>query len=354
MSTDPTQLIKPYGATVIQTVTHVVLDKATKHQVMTENIRRNSEIIDMLFDDNRYSSRLVVFPEFFLTSVPESRTTEAYLEMAVELPGEYTRKFSERAKKYNIFIAGNCFEIDPRWPGRIFNTSWIIGPTGEMILKYRKANDLQMPLVCNHNPGDMYDEYIEAYGEDNLFPVVDTEIGKLACLTCYDINFPEVARCLAFKGAEVLIMPTGDGYTFAKQHRMMRQARAYENSAYLVCSTHGRFIGGPRPAEQQRGYSEVIDYKGNPLVTIDGPGEASASGVIDIQALRWARGRMDYFNFFPGVRASLYAKQYEKAGKMLWPLNGWANRVVGGKAEAVEKKRQIVENLYEMGIWHRP
>ena len=39
---------------------------------------------------------------------------------------------------------------------------------------------------------------------------------------------------------------------------------------------------------------------------------------------------------------------------MLWPLNGWANRVVGGKAEAVEKKRQIVENLYEMGIWHRP
>lgn len=347
-------MIRPFGATVIQTTTRVVLDRETKDRTIRENIARDTEIVSMLFDDNRYYSRLVVFPEFFLTSVPESRTREDYLARCVELPGKYTEPFSELARRYDIFIAGNCFEIDPLWPDRLFNTSWIIDNHGTMILKYRKTNDLQLPLPTNHNPGDMYDEYVEAYGEEALFPVVDTEIGRLGCVTCYDINFPEVARCLALKGVEVMIMPTGDGYSFAAEHGLMRRARAYENTAYLVCATHGRFVGGPRPADQQRGYSEIIDYRGRPVVTIDGPGEASATGIVDVQALRWARERLDYFNFLPGLRASLYARQYARAGEALWPLNGWSGRSIGGKAEAEVKKREIVEGLYARGIWQRP
>ena len=85
-------------------------------------------------------------------------------------------------------MAGNTFELDPDWPGRVFNTSFIIDERGEVILKYRKHNDAFVPV--NTHPGDVYTQFVERYGEDALFPVVDTSIGRLACMTCYDVAIP--------------------------------------------------------------------------------------------------------------------------------------------------------------------
>ena len=70
----------------------------------------------------------------------------------------------------------------------MFNTSFIIDERGEVILKYRKHNDAFVPV--NTHPGDVYTQFVERYGEDALFPVVDTSIGRLACMTCYDVAIP--------------------------------------------------------------------------------------------------------------------------------------------------------------------
>lgn len=341
-----------YEAGVVQCVTRIVEGRADKDRVIRENTARDIELIDYFFGDRRYTmTKLVVFPEFFLTSVPESRSHEDYLLRSIELPGEYTEPFAAAARRHGIYIAGNCFELDREWPGRCFNTSWIIDPQGEMILKYRKLNGTQIGISTNTNPGDMYAAYVERYGRDALFPVVDTPIGRLACLTCYDVNFPEVARCLALKGAEVLLMPTGDGYYFAREHRLMKQARCYENSCYLVTATHGEFVGR-RPRFVQRGYSEIIDMNGNPVRTIDGPGECTLTGLVDLRALRLKRSRPGYFNFIVGLRSSLYAQVYAEAPT--WPLDTWGEEIMQSNAEAHAKGREILEELYARGVFARP
>lgn len=334
-------------ATCVQTTTKIVTDAATKDAVIAENLERCLELIDYICAEPRYYSKLVVFPEFFLTSPPESRTIEDYLMRSIEIPGPVTEAIGRKARQYGIYVVGNSFEIDPDWPGRVFNTSYIIGPTGEVILKYRKLNDVQAYIPTSTNPGDVYTEYVERYGYDALFPVVDTEIGRLACMTCYDINFPEVARCLALKGAEILCMCTGEGYSFSRKFHLLRQARAYENACYIVMANHGRFIG-PRPEFQQRGYASIIDPRGEIVEQADGPGECTVTGLIDLEGLRKQRSRVDFFNFLVGLRASLYAPVYQNAP--CWPLDGWKDHPIQRNAEAVEMGERVRNGLYERGI----
>lgn len=345
-------MIKPWGVTCIQPIIRVVTDKKSRDQRIRENLSRNMEIIDMLCVDARYKSKVVVFPEFFLTSVPESRKHEEYMMRSIYVPGKETEIMSAKAREHGLYIVGNVFELDDQWPDRCFNTSFIIDPKGNVALKYRKVNDTQIYSPTNTNTGDVYSRFVEMYGEDALFPVLDTPLGRLSCLTCYDINFPEVARILSLKGAEVIFMPTGDGYGWAKRHAIMRQARAMENMVYIVSVTHGKFMYGARPEHQQAGNSGITDFAGNITDIADGPGELTISGIIDIQSLRERRAMLNHFNYLVGFRGTLYAKYYEKAPT--WPLDNWLEKPMRSNQEALELGQKILEGLYEKGIYVRP
>lgn len=344
-------VLASYAVTCVQTITRAVDDMSERDRVMKENLDRDLDLVDYTFADPRYRSRLVVFPEFFLTGVPESRRHTDYLALAVPIPGPVTEAFGAKARQYDTYIAGNCFEVDPEWPGRCFNCSWIVGPSGDVILRYRKLNDTQAYLPTSTNPGDIYTAYVERYGVEGLFPVVDTPLGRLACMTCFDVNFPEVARCLALRGAEVLVMPTGEGYSFSRKHRLMKQARAWENSCYLVTANHGEFIGH-RPRHQQRGYSEIIDFNGDVVECADGPGECTVTGRVDLRALRDRRARVDDRNFLVGLRASLYAPVYASAPA--WPLDAWLGRPMESNQEAMAMGRQVRDRFYERDVFARP
>lgn len=350
-TTGATPVLPAYGATCVQTITRVVDDVARAAEVIQQNLSRALDLVDYTFDDPRYRGRLLVFPEFFLTGVPESRRHEEYLGRAIEIPGPVTEAFGKKAQHYNAYIAGNCFEIDPEWPGRVFNTSWIVGPDGDVILRYRKLNDSQAYLPTSTNPPDLYSAYLERYGVEGLFPVVDTPLGRLACMTCFDVNFPEVARCLALRGAEIILMPTGEGYSFQAKHRLMKQARAYENGCYVITANHGGFIGH-RPASQQRGYSEIINYRGDSIACADGPGECTISGLVDLAALRDHRGHVSDHNFLVGLRASLYAPIYADAPT--WPLDGWLDQPMTSNTEAVAMGERILQRLYDNDVFARP
>ncbi len=329
---------RSYGITCVQAETHVVTGPADRDEAIQRNLSRAVELLDFIGGENRFAARLTVFPEFFLTGVPESRTLEAYVLDANLIPGPVTAPLQNVAAKHGFYVAANTFEIDPDWPGRVFNTSFSIDGRGEIVLKYRKINGTTGPT--NTYPGDVYTRYVEMYGEDALFPVVDTELGKLACITCYDINFPEMARCFALKGAEVLLMPTGDGRPFFRKHSLMRQARAYENSCYIASATHGRFYGGVRPTFQQAGGSEIIDHNGNIIQHADGPGEAAISGIIELEALREKRRRIDFFNFLSCWRGEVYAREYLRHSS--YAFDAWADRPIASNAENFEqRKRQL-------------
>ncbi len=118
----------------------------------------------------------------------------------------------------------------------VFNTTCLIGPDG-LLSRYRKVNPW-LPWEVHASPHDLagYDE--------PLFPVVETEIGRLGAAICYDWLFPEAIRALALGGAEVLIRvsaymdpwgatPPMDWWT------LFNRARAVENFAFVVAANQG-------------------------------------------------------------------------------------------------------------------
>src|SRR6476619_8635438 len=84
--------------------------------------------------------RLVVFPEF-AHSAPVFPTAEELIEkLAVKIPNEHTERLEQKAREHNVYIqSGSMLEVDPKWPGVVFNASCLIGPEG-ILYKYRKVN----------------------------------------------------------------------------------------------------------------------------------------------------------------------------------------------------------------------
>jgi predicted amidohydrolase len=231
--------------------------------------------------------RLVVFPEFAHAAPVFQTAAELHQKLAVEIPNEHTDRLHERAKAHGIFIqSGSMIEKDARWPGLVFNTTCLIGPSG-ILYKYRKVNTW-IPYEVHASPHDLpgYDL--------PLFPVADTEIGKLGCAICYDWIFPEAMRQLAANGAEVLIRvsaymdPWGateptDWWT------IVNRCRALENVAYVVAANQGAGLRHYPPYSWPGG-SMVVDFDGRIVTQASpGPGERIVTGAVDITALRHER-----------------------------------------------------------------
>lgn len=135
-------------------------------------------------------------------------------QRAVTIPGPLTEILSERARRHNMNIVLSLNESED---GLVFNTGLLIDRKGAIAGKYRKV---QLPL-CE--------------GEDGItpgrgYPVFDTDFGRIGILICWDHGFPETARILAQKGAEILFLPT------LWHTDIQAPARAVDNGVYVVVS----------------------------------------------------------------------------------------------------------------------
>ena len=248
--------------------------------------------------------RLLAFPEF-AHAIPAYQTAgELHEKLAVELPNEHTDRYHEIARRLGCYIqTGSFLERDAAYPGHVFNSTLLIGPEG-VLGKYRKVNTW-VPWEVHTSPHD-----IEGYNED-VFPVADTELGRIAVATCYDWLFPETIRELAFRGAEVLVRisaymdPWGatapmDWWT------MVNRTRALENTVYVVAANQGAQFRNYPPFSWPGG-SMVVDYDGRILAQADpGPGEKVVVAPIDVGALRRERARRLGHDTRAHTRSSLY------------------------------------------------
>lgn len=190
---------------------------------------------------------LIVFPEEVLTGIgtipsmqqfnsPDKLLIMSHAELVPE--GESTQHFIELAKKYDMYINWSMAEKDPDRFDATYNTSILVGPEG-FVGKYRKVH---LPLCERlvHYPG---------LGD---YPVFDTAIGKIGLEICFDKCFPEVARTLALKGAQIILNPicwpnmTGtEEDPDHKAHLIFAHSRAMENMVVFVDANHcGEFMEG--------------------------------------------------------------------------------------------------------------
>jgi len=251
-----------------------------------------------------FDVRLVVFPEF-AHAAPIYPTVEELLDsLAVPIPNEHTQRYQEKANELNIYIqTGSFLESDDQWPGHVFNTTCLIGPDG-IVSKYRKVHTWT-PWEVHTSPHDLAD-----YNEP-MFPVADTEIGKIGTAICYDWLFPEAIRQLSLGGAELLIRVSAymDPWGTAQPldwWTTVNRVRALENMAYVVAVNQAASLQNYPPFSWPGG-SMIIDYDGRLLAqTEPGTGEKIVVGPIDLAALRAERKRRRGHQMLAHLRTEAY------------------------------------------------
>lgn len=138
--------------------------------------------------------------------------------LAEPIPGPSTQMFGELARQYGVVIVTSLFER--RAPGLYHNTAVVIERDGTIAGKYRKM----------HIPDDpaYYEKFYFTPGDLGFKPI-DTSVGRLGVMVCWDQWYPEAARLMALRGAELLIYPTAIGYALSDEpDEQQRQRRAWQ------------------------------------------------------------------------------------------------------------------------------
>jgi N-carbamoylputrescine amidase len=201
---------------------------------------------------------LVVLPELHLG--PYFCQNEDYnnFELAQSIPGPTTAILSDVAKELGIVIVSTIFE--KRAPGLYHNTAVVFDKDGSIAGQYRKM----------HIPDDpgFYEKYYFTPGDLGFKPI-DTSIGKLGVLVCWDQWYPEGARLMALAGADMLIYPTAIGWdpedTPAEQQRQLdawitiQRAHAVANGIPVIACNRIGF-------EQAPNSSTGINFWGNSFI----------------------------------------------------------------------------------------
>jgi N-carbamoylputrescine amidase len=163
-----------------------------------DNILRLGEGIT---DLAKRGAKLIVLQELHNTLYFCQTEDVDLFDLAEPIPGPSTTFYCELAKKLGVVIVASLFE--KRAPGLYHNTAVVIESNGEIVGKYRKM----------HIPDDpaYYEKFYFTPGDMGFHPI-QTSVGKLGVLVCWDQWYPEAARLMAMLGAEVLIYPTAIGY----------------------------------------------------------------------------------------------------------------------------------------------
>lgn len=170
------------------------------------------QFVPFIADAARQKADLLVLPE----TLTATGNGLSYVDAAELIPGPSTKYFGELARQHGLHLVVGLVEREKHL---IYNTAVLVGPNGELIGKYRKVTLPRTEIEAGITPGHEY-------------PVFDTRLGKVGMMICYDGFFPEPARQLSIRGAELIAFPV------AGCNPLLAAARACENHVFLVSSTY--------------------------------------------------------------------------------------------------------------------
>ncbi len=141
---------------------------------------------------------------------------QSYIEVSEAVPGPTTKLLGDLARKHRCYIVAGVYE---RVGKIVYNTAVLIDREGSLAGTYRKTHLPREEWEAGLTPGDEY-------------PVFDTDFGRVGLMICWDVQFPEPARAMALKGAELILLPIWGG------NEILARARAIENHVFLVSSSY--------------------------------------------------------------------------------------------------------------------
>ena len=232
--------------------------------------------------------------------------SEKPFESAELIPGPSTEKLQKAAKENGVVVVGSLFE--EALPGLYYNTAVIIDADGSYLGKYRK----------NHIPQDPYfeEKFYFAPG-DSGYPVWETNYGKIGVIICWDQWYPESARSLALKGAEIILVPTAIGW-LPEEKKDLGQAQhhawehvqlghAVANACYYAAVNR---VGTEEPIEFW-GQSFVSDFYGQTIAKASVDKEEIIYADCDLDALKKHR---QIWPFYRDRRVDTYQDLLKRQG----------------------------------------
>ena len=214
-----------------------------------DNILRLS---DGIADLAQRGAQLIVLQELHNSLYFCQKENVDLFNLAEPIPGPSTELFGELAKRYGVIIVTSLFER--RAAGLYHNTAVVLEKDGTICGKYRKM----------HIPDDpgYYEKFYFTPGDLGFHPI-DTSVGRLGVMVCWDQWYPEAARLMALQGAELLIYPTAIGYDrHDSPEEQQRQRRAWQT----VQRGHAVANGLPVVAVNRVGWEDDVRFWGTSFV----------------------------------------------------------------------------------------
>lgn len=220
-----------------------------------ENCRRALDLIDRAAAEK---AQLVALPEYFACLGPPAviRAT------AQSLDSPWLGQFREAARRRHIYLLLGSFPEKSPDPDRIYNTSVLLAPDGNIAAVYRKIHlfDINIPERVVFRESD----YILPGQEVVTAPLPPTGF-TLGLSICFDLRFPELYRRLVSQGADLIAVPAAFSEATGRDHwEVLLRARAIENQAYVLAPAQY-----PHPDQSLKTYgrSLIIDPWGTVLAT---------------------------------------------------------------------------------------
>ena len=251
--------------------------------------------LDQIGESASRGAQAVCLPELFETQYFCQREDAALFDLAEPIPGPATEQLSQAARKHRVVLIASLFE--KRAPGVYHNTAAIFDTDGKLRGIYRKMHIPDDPLY--------YEKFYFTPG-DLGFRAMDTSVGRLGTLVCWDQWYPEAARLTALQGASVLFYPTAIGWHPAEkaqlgaaQHdawRTIQRAHAIANGVYVAVINRVGFETGNVRGNSATGAglefwggSFLCDPFGRVLAEASHDKEEILTGEIDLRTLEEVR-----------------------------------------------------------------
>jgi len=165
-------------------------------------------------------ANLIIFPELALTGYT---LRDMVYELAEPIPGPSTNLLTEVAKKESIHIVFGMVEQSEKVSAVLYNTAVLLSPKG-LVGKYQKM------YLPTHSVFEEKRYFRPGYE----LPLLDSDIGKLGLIICYDVFFPEIVRLLRLKGAQLIVCISASPAVRRKFFETLTVARAIENTVFLA------------------------------------------------------------------------------------------------------------------------
>jgi predicted amidohydrolase len=180
------------------------------------NLERANEYIDQL-DDGVHAA---CFPELFTTGYNLDLIGDDFFRLAESIPGPTTESMAQQARKHNLAIVGTIVERDQEREGVLFDTTFFLDADGQLLGKYRKSH--------------LYPTEHRYFRSGNHLPVFDLGGIRAGAAVCFDHAFPQIFSILAFKGAEIVFIPSAVPVGYEYLLDLRTRARAQDNQIFTV------------------------------------------------------------------------------------------------------------------------